>query len=178
MTFQDWAPVITGVGVLSGVIVTGMFGSINNTRQARILYAQKLAEEKRERGRDALLRVAGALSELSLQGDSPSGRDEGHGAWSAEFRRLLLLVEVAALEITDPVLRARLDHATLILQHSRYFVVVDVQEHQGRHIAIYHGLQCVGAALRGEPIPEQTDNFKAMLQAVDDSSRHISGGEQ
>jgi hypothetical protein len=144
-----------------------------------------LGSERRAREMQASGRAGEALSKLLLMVPRPDESltmAELHGAqdeheppsadllqeWDRNRNDLLLVVEVATLDLSDKALRERLDAAHELLELADAATqVIRWPESRVRRIACGDALRCLGAFRRGDDLPEQPSALLEALSAVD-----------
>ena len=142
--------------------------------------------ERRARTMAATGRAIDALSGLQYLDQKPdwdrerriwTGKEPGElgadeqasvDAWEERRREFLQAIEVAILDIGDPDLRARLEEAVRMLDlWSGPMKHIRQSEGRTRYIVTADALAALGAFRRGDPLPEQSGNYRSTKEFSD-----------
>ena len=141
---------------LAGVLIGGGITTTVAVWTQRTQLRNTIAAESRNREIGASATAITALGRLRAR---PAGEDDDEA---------LLALATAAQDLRDAGLRARLAEAGRILtEHAAAFNMAGQEEPVSRKIACEHGIECLGAFRRGEPIPPTPEPFAATLAAID-----------
>src|SRR6266508_824683 len=176
MTLEVEVALIGLAGAVTGGLITGMTSLFGEWRQHRRgLHAEQRAQEaaveaeRRSRGDAAMGRAVDSLSKLLLLGPSP----DPHGPIAAVGPResargdLVLVVDVASIDVNGDELRERLEEACRTMRLSdgpeKY---AHQSETYTRSLAVRHALACIGAYRGGRPLPDRPKEYVDTLALV------------
>lgn len=152
---------------LAGVFVGGgisLFGIMWQQRRNEEAANTNRRTSQREASLDSIKQV---LFAILRHGESvPNQRTSAseHLAWELTLKEHLTRVEMDALRLDAPELRAVLREMSLLL-NDWYELAPMAWPHEVVNAATRHAIECVGAGLRGEPLPPQGPEIQRLYEA-------------